>query len=199
MQPQPREYRIFHYTSCMDYLRDILTHGFWPRFWAEEFAWLLGDSIHIAFPMVCFCDIPITAASHHRSRYGHYAVAVSKVWAITHDVNPVWYIHVGTSVRTHLEATLHQEPPATLHAIPASMKALLPFMKKTVGSQPDRGPLNRPNWHEIVEFDQELEWRHTPPSLRDAWKIGSARDIVTEADNELSAVSRNNIYNLSAG
>lgn len=190
MVPQPREHRIFHYTSCLNYLRDILTHGFWPRFCVEEFDWLLGDATHIAFPIVCFCDIPIAAAGDHRIRYGRYALAVSKVWAITHDVNPVWYVQVGTSIRTHLEKLLFQESPATLDAIPPTLKPLLPFLKKTVGAQPDRGPVSRPGYLEVVDFEQELEWRHTPSSLRDTWKIGSTRHIVNDADHELSRNQR---------
>ncbi len=185
MQSHPKEHRIFHYTTSVDYLRDILTDGFWPRFCVEEFDWLLGPSTYIAFPMVCFCDIPIPAATCHRARYGYYAVAMSKIWAIN-DLNPVWYIHVGSSIRGHLEDLLSQTPPATLNGIPASIKPLLPFLKKTVGSQRDRGPIPHPGELEIVSFEDELEWRHTPPSLANNWKIGSTREIVTDSDHELS-------------
>src|ERR1019366_9075846 len=116
MQPRPKDHRIFHYASRMDYLRDILTNGFWPRYCVEEFDWLFGRATYIAFPVVCFCDIPIPAAAYHRARYGPYAVATSKLWTIGRDLNPVWYIQVGSSVRRHLGTVLSQPAAATFDA-----------------------------------------------------------------------------------
>ncbi|HWB03324.1 MAG TPA: abortive infection system antitoxin AbiGi family protein [Verrucomicrobiales bacterium] len=97
--PEPKDHRLFHYTSRIEYLRDMLTNGLWPRYCVEEFQWLLGDFTCMAFPVICFCDIPLPAASAHRDRYGSYALAIPKDGASDYDINPVWYIQEGAECR----------------------------------------------------------------------------------------------------
>jgi hypothetical protein len=65
----------------------------------------------------------------------------------------------------------------------------LPFLKQTVGGQPDRGALH-PGWTEIRDLSEELEWRHTPQALMDRWKFGYDRQIVVAADHDLSVPHR---------
>jgi hypothetical protein len=185
MRPQPRDHRLFHYTSHIEHLRDMLTNGLWPRYCVEEFEWLLGNFTCIAFPVVCFCDIPIPAASSHRERYGHYALAIHKDLAGDHDINPVWYIQEDSSVAEHLAALLEHQVRVTLDTIPPAIKPLLPFLKSTIGAQPDRWAA-RPATLEILSFEDELEWRHTPSGLTHTWKFDYTRDIVTDADHQNS-------------
>jgi|GEM_PF-6716342 len=180
MQATPKDHRLFHYTGRIEHLRDMLTNGLWPRYCVEEFEWLLDDFICMAFPVVCFCDIPIPAASSHRERYGHYALAIHKDSASSYDINPVWYIQECSSVEGHLAALVEHPVRVTLDTIPAAIKPLLPFLKSTIGAQPDRGA-SRPGTLEILPFEEELEWRHSPSSLIHTWKFGYTRDIVTDA------------------
>lgn len=49
---------------------------------------------HIAIPMICFCDIPLTRAKSHSNLYGNFIVGVDKDMAITvfgDNINPVMY------------------------------------------------------------------------------------------------------------
>ena len=150
---------------------------------------MLDRQAFIAFPVVCFCDIPMPAASDHRGRYGPYALAMSKTWSIGHDINPVWYIHIGSSIYFHFRQVAQHPVRATLSTVPSSVKPLLPFLKQTVGAQPDRSGMH-PGQCEVLPFEEELEWRHTPRCLTDSWKFGYDRHIVTEADHELSKPHR---------
>lgn len=49
---------------------------------------------HIAIPMICFCDIPLTRAKSHSNLYGNFIIGVDKDMAITvfgDNINPVIY------------------------------------------------------------------------------------------------------------
>jgi hypothetical protein len=51
--------------------------------------------------------------------------------------------------------------------------------------QPDR-QATRAGTLEILSFEEELEWRHTPRALIDTWKFGYGRDIVQDEDHQES-------------
>lgn len=193
MEAEPKEHRLFHYTSQFQYLQDMIGNGIWPRFCVEEFDWLLDHFTCMAFPVACFCDIPLPAAKRHRGRYGDYAIAFPKQYASDYDINPVWYIQEGTSVEAHLRNAVVHRVRVTLDTIPPLIKPLLPFLKSAIGAQPDRGA-TRPGTLEILPFEEELEWRYTPPALIDAWKFGYDRDIVEALDNEISKGLRVHIH-----
>lgn len=177
MSIEPKEPRLFHYIPEFRYLQEALSKGRWPRYCVEEFDWLLGPSVCMAFPVVCFCDIPIPAAASHRQRYGDYAIAIPKDLASSYDINPVWYIQEGSSVEKHLASLLHHPIRATLDTFPKQIKPLLPFLKSTIGAQPDRQTA-QPGTLDVLPFEEELEWRHSPSDLIDTWKFGYTRDIV---------------------
>jgi hypothetical protein len=190
MKSSPRDYRLFHYTSCVKHVRDILLHGFWPRYCAEDFTWLIGRPAFIAFPVVCFCDIPIPSASQHRYRYGRYALAMDKLWSVPRDINPVWYINAASSIYFHFDQITRGAAHVTLASIPELIRPLLPFLKLTVGDQPAKQHTRHAGSLELVAFEEELEWRHTPRDLRDTWKFGFDRDIVAPEDHEVSKSHR---------
>lgn len=189
MNVSPKDHRLFHYTPQLAFLQDMLRNGIWPRFCAEDFDWLLGHSIFIAFPVVCFCDIPVPAATHHRQRYGDFAIAFNKTNATSMDVNPVWYVQERTSIADYLSANCRHRVRTTLETIPEPLKRLLPFMKSTIGAQPDRCNTLTQTL-EVLAFEEELEWRYTPKKLVGDWKFGYSRDIVTDTDHQKSASYR---------
>ena len=173
---------LFHYT-IKKHFRNILLEGLRPSYCVEEFEWLFDTPTYIAFPVVCFCDIPISAASSHRKRYegndGTYAIAISKEFASFFDICPIWYIQEDTQVQKHLTNLLSLSRQntlrPTLNAIPDAIKPLLPFIKSTIGTQPDR-QATRPGTFETLAFEEELEWRYSPLSLMNTWKLSSDRD-----------------------
>eukprot|EP01034_Spumella_vulgaris_P011525 gene11525-14663_t len=69
--------------------------GFWPRYSLEDFRWQVsGPNSHefAAFPMVCFCDIPLSRIDEHVGFYGSYGLGLSREWGIRAGLNPVQYI-----------------------------------------------------------------------------------------------------------
>lgn len=181
---EPKDYRLFHYTRQLVHLEDMLENGFWPRYCEEDFEWLVDKPSKIAFPMVCFCDIPIDAANMHRTRYGAFAIAFNKAWASMKDINPVWYIQSESSIRNHIRDSLTTTPRFNVkNNLNNPFLKLLAFIKPTIAFQPDRviesvggrGPVT-----EVFAADEEMEWRYTPTALSDQWISHTSSGFVSE-------------------
>jgi hypothetical protein len=54
----------------------------------------LGDleAKAFAYPMVCFCDIPLSRISEHVDYYGKFGIGLTREWAIKNGLNPIFYI-----------------------------------------------------------------------------------------------------------
>lgn len=92
---------LFHFTSKIDYLFNILIDGFYPRYCLERLPFYTGQKQDIlvnfdyAFPMVCFCDIPFSKIYNHTINYGRYGIGMKKDWAmkLLMKINPVMYYY----------------------------------------------------------------------------------------------------------
>lgn len=52
-----------------------------------------SDSSHLdlAFPMISFCDIPLSDISEYLGKYGNYTIGMKRSWGKTVGLCPVWY------------------------------------------------------------------------------------------------------------
>lgn len=102
---------LLHFTDNMDNLKGILRNGFRFSYCCEDVSYTinmnerhpenasffrpsLSSNNHIAIPMICFCDIPLTRAKVHSKKYGKFIVGVDKDMALTvfgDNINPVMY------------------------------------------------------------------------------------------------------------
>lgn len=102
---------LLHFTNSMDDLKGILEKGFRFSYCCEKVSATINMNelhpeganffrpsphinSHIAIPMICFCDIPLTRAKLHSDTYGKFIVGVDKDMAITvfgDNINPVMY------------------------------------------------------------------------------------------------------------
>lgn len=78
---------LFHYTRRMTALLSIIKEGFKFSYCKEEFM----EGICLGIPMISFCDIPIGNCIEHVSKYGSYAIGLSKEALIKTGVEPVNY------------------------------------------------------------------------------------------------------------
>jgi len=136
--PGPKEQCLFHYKENPEYFFDMLCSGIWPRFCEEDFTWLVGTPFFVAFPVVCFCDIPLEAAADHRDTYGHYAISISKCFAESFDINPMWYLQEKTKIMEHVASQIKKGSRFELDKVDPTWRTLLPFLKPTIGFQNDR-------------------------------------------------------------
>lgn len=177
---EPKEHRLFHYTRKPEHLEDMIRNGLWPRYCEEDFAWLVGQPTTLAFPMICFCDIPLDAAEAHRIRYGDYALGFSKTLVEKLDINPLWYVHEESRIGKRLAACLAMSTRFDLARLEGNLaRDLLPFIKPTNGTQLDRAAV-REGIFEAFPFEEEMEWRHTPAALVNQWFQNAESGFVTE-------------------
>ena len=83
---------LFHYTNQRATLVSILRKGLLPNYCKEEFNSENQTMTVIGIPMVSFCDIPIMRTHDFSARYGRFAIAFSKEWALKNHINPILYI-----------------------------------------------------------------------------------------------------------
>lgn len=89
---------LFHYTKNQTALLSILRNGLKLSFCKEKFT----DNLFAGIPMISFCDIPIGNSVEHASKYGRYAIGLSKDFMIkeySYYLGPVNYFISDNSIR----------------------------------------------------------------------------------------------------
>jgi hypothetical protein len=154
---KPRSSTLFHFTKNEDILFDIMENGFWPRYCLEDIQWQ-GGADFVAFPMVCFCDIPLARIADHVSFYGSYGIGLSREWAEKNNLNPLLYISGGSGLCSAVKRifghtlAIKGEGDAPID----DSRYLIAHSKPTVGQMILEGePVEK-------EFYQESEWRFVP-------------------------------------
>lgn len=158
---KPKSDNLFHFTKTIQVLKLILKNGIEPRMCLEDMQWLshLTEN-HIAFPMSCFCDIPLSRISEHTDFYGSYGIGLSKEWGLKNKLNPVIYSPTNGTIQKSFGyyykkyEELNQENDSLYLK---NTYALWALIKPIVGKMVIGGEFIE------KEFYQENEWRYVPP------------------------------------
>lgn len=89
---------IIHYTDSIDKIKGIISEGFKVKFCVENIITRGELKLSGAFPLVSFCDIPLSDAKKHLDSYGYYGIGLKKTWAINNGLNPVLYIDRASDI-----------------------------------------------------------------------------------------------------
>lgn len=160
---------IIHYTKTLKNLFGILENGFSLKYCKEEFFISKTKSLRYAYPMICFCDIPLSEVKNHLSSYGHYGIGLSKEWAVRKKLNPVLYLEKESTLTMSIfqqakRISENQEEVAknpTLKKIDEVWRQELltntSYMKNYEGNLIVKG-----KEYSNYRFYNEREWRHVP-------------------------------------
>ena len=158
---------LFHFTSTRENLLNILRNNFVPHYSLEDLTLTTRvppTQITSAFPMVCFCDIPLSQIANHVDHYGRYAIGLTKDWGQSSGVSPVHYYRpnsLAAGAVNGMYGTLKQylSPSDSFTSELAQDLIYITFFMKAY-----EGSLARP-WatFENVRFYDEREWRYVPP------------------------------------
>jgi hypothetical protein len=156
---KPRSHTLFHLTKTVEKLESILLNGFWPSYCQEDFNWYNPETKLISYPMVCFCDIPLTRIDTHIKFYGSYGLGLTKQWAMSNKLSPVIYIPDDTRLSNALTRMLHKgaKPQSEYYKESTEdINSIISYIK------PIEGKANKVDGEVVQkEFYQENEWRYT--------------------------------------
>jgi hypothetical protein len=95
----PKSHTLFHFTKSNDILKSLIKDGFWPRYCLEDVKWMdLEENDFIAYPMACFCDIPLSRVDEHVNFYGKFGIGLTKQWAMSNGLTPVHYVSQNNDI-----------------------------------------------------------------------------------------------------
>ena len=182
---------LFHFTPKEEYLLDILENGFWPRFCSEDIEWLIPKDFKnelekqeennlletlikqlikynissIAYPMSCFCDIPLSKITAHTDFYGGFGLGMTKEWGIRKRLNPIFYLSDNSIIPNLIQSFLLKTAPIdfwkSIQSEKTNQNTIIQLMKFL---KPLRGKM-KVNGKEVTKnFDEECEWRYAPAS-----------------------------------
>jgi hypothetical protein len=153
----PRSHTLFHFMRSRKHLQQALVRGFWPRYSWEDTQWLDKPKIrHVAYPMICFCDIPLSRIGDHVTFYGEYGLGMTREWAARIGMNPVIYLEGKSRLRDAIwnviDATSDSFKKGDKLGFTSALRHLA-YVKPTEGEVSIRGK------RRAKDFYQESEWR----------------------------------------
>ena len=152
---QPKSSSLFHFARKLDYLKLILKNGFVPRYYLEDTSYLGID--FTAFPMTCFCDIPISRIFDHTAFYGDYGIGMTKEWGSRNRLIPLIYTPADGPVPNFINYVVESVDESQGNSpINEHFFSILPFVKPLSGKMIMNGATVD------KEFSQENEWRYVP-------------------------------------
>lgn len=100
---------LFHFTSSLSNLISILSNNFLPRYCLEMPNFFNENpyNTNLAYPMVCFCDIPLSKVKRHIGIYGNYGIGLRKEWAIKNNLSPVIYTRKKAKTANTIESLIN--------------------------------------------------------------------------------------------
>jgi hypothetical protein len=161
----PKSESLFHFTKNIESLKSILVKGLYPRYCLEDLSWF-GAIDHLAYPMVSFCDIPLSRIDEHATFYGSYGIGFSKEWGLKNSLIPVIYVPNSGPVNDVVEllGDLKVEDNLLKGEILDSFFNLIQIIKPLKGQMIIGGvPIDK-------YFYQENEWRYTISNTENIWK-----------------------------
>jgi len=123
----------------------------------------MGGTLNGAYPMVCFCDIPLSQIKEHIEKYGQYGIGLKKTWGIENGLNPVLYAEIKSHLSKEFASVMNHlfkgkdEQLLGLSEFEKSVIRIMSYVKNYQGEL-QRQNIMIPNYR----FADEKEWRYVP-------------------------------------
>jgi hypothetical protein len=179
---KPKSDNLFHFIKSLEVLKLILSSGIHPRYCLEDIEWMgWDDEKYMAFPMSCFCDIPLSRISEHTDFYGNYGIGLTKDWGKKNNLNPVVYSPNEGQIQ-QLMKNLWDEIDPEINGSADNAYKLWSLLKPITGNMVISGNIVE------KEFYQENEWRYVPPgqSIISEDKFDEGKDTANKEMEEHS-------------
>lgn len=182
---------IIHYTKNIKNVELILKEGFKVKYCYEKVLSSEKGHIHSAFPMVSFCDIPLSQVKEHLNSYGCYGLGLKKDWAKKNKLSPVLYFDRDSELINYIREEFGRlnEKMKNKEFDFCDFEHLITILSYSKNYE---GDLNRSG--EILKnyrFFDEREWRYVPNKE----KLGEASPWVTQVKYNADKVKYNNALN----
>lgn len=194
---------LFHFTKKYDSIKSIMIDKFKPFFCVEDISYMSKEDENqiIAFPMVCFCDLPIERIAIHRGTYGNYGIGLTKEWGMKNSLNLVNYSYNNSCISAayRILVKYYKERCQDLNddlnnQFRTACNILLMTSKPYVGKMFNKADKK---WSdESVRFYNEREWRYLPLVDRLDWSYsledyaGNYDVFLKAADNEQPKIQK---------
>ena len=156
---------LCNYMRNMDFLKSKLEkRALIPRYVVEPIRYLgVSDLWRVAFPMICFCDIPFSKIRIHIDRYGGYGLAFDKTKLLEkYGLQPIHYISEKSSLKSDFndafQCSMDNDIDEKLEPLADYLLSTLAFMKPVYETRLEEGEEKR------YIFQNECEWRYVPGS-----------------------------------
>ncbi len=166
---------LFHFTSKLEYIIEILKNKFFvARYVYEE---IPSFKFKLAIPMKCFCDIPLGQIKKHLKHYGNYGIGITKSFAMSNYIGPVFYVHDNSDALLSYETYLSNNGTENLNM------TLLPYFKKY-----DEIKLSNNERKIRNRLYDEREWRFIPENSNIEFldNIDNIQNFLDHKNNDLS-------------
>jgi hypothetical protein len=182
---------IIHYTRTIDSLKAILKEGFKVQYCYEKVLSSEKGYMHAAFPIVSFCDIPLSQVKDHIDSYGDYGIGLKKDWAKMKKLNPVLYFDQDSELINYIREEFERLNNKT-KAKEIPFKDIDHFIKILAFSKNYEANLTRKgSTIKDYRFYNEREWRYVPNLVT----LDKAKPWVEEKDYITDIVKYNNTLN----
>ncbi|WAJ22085.1 abortive infection system antitoxin AbiGi family protein [Lacrimispora xylanolytica] len=156
--PKQSANTLFRFFKEPEYLFDSLEkESMIPRYYPETVNYLDIDMLHVAYPMICFCDINLHKIDDHMFFYGGYGLAFSKKWGIQKGIQPIQYINPHSILHSDFSNAFKSAIKCETEDFAQNYLLTQMFYFK-----PIEGTMERDGTEKPKNFTDECEWRFIP-------------------------------------
>lgn len=174
---------LCNYMKEPEYLEDKLERqAIIPRYNMEPTEYLrLKGITKICFPMICFCDIPLSKVSSHISRYGSYGIGFDKNKIINKSkIQPIHYINPASRLADDFRETFLKAYDGTVEFTEQN-RTLIDYLVSTlVYMKPISERAIVDNKVISKNFQDECEWRFIPLAMDNEIPLVLPQDQTSE-------------------